>query len=535
MRPSQTAACSVRLVVALLLGLLVLQVRLARGESLEAEARDSETSRPAENITVYLHQSEYIETPWPVARVFVTASEVADVEVVTPQQVLVLGKSAGSTDLILWSEKEEMLRFRIDVIVDLRRMRAELEELFPQLNLNVIQSGSFLIIRGVVDRAESAAVLHKYFDAWGFKYVDMTRLAGVQQVLIKVRMAEVSRTALRSLGINAFHTGDDFFFGSGIGGLNPVSIGPPAGTIAGEGLRFEFTSSVTVGPGITLFAGFPPSDVQVFLQALAENQYLRILAEPTLVALSGEEASFLAGGEFPIPVAQGAGGGTAISVEYREFGIRLRFRPTVLGDGTIRLYVAPEVSDLSATGAVETQGFSIPAIVTRRAETTLQMKSGQTFAMAGLINRSINAQNSRLPWLGDLPVLGTLFRSVRYRQAETELVVLVTVSLVDPLSDATSPPPPGILHVPPNDWEFYLEGRIEAKGPVKLYSTDAAAALKKLGFDRLLGPGAWESYDQGIARSQATTTPTPAEIPSDPDETNSPAAQPQAQAESFGQ
>jgi pilus assembly protein CpaC len=171
--------------------------------------------------------------------------------------------------------------------------------------------------------------------------------------------------------------------------------------------------------------------------------------------------------------------------------------------------VAPEVSELSyGVGAVTLQGFQIPSVITRRAESTLELKSGQTFAMAGLISRSINGTSSNVPLLGDLPVLGGLFRSTRYQTGETELVVLVTASLVEPLSLASPPPVPGVTDVPPNDWDFYIWGRVRGQGPAKV-SPAEAAYLKKLGFDQLKGPGSWETYEQGAAPSGATQRPMP--------------------------
>jgi pilus assembly protein CpaC len=250
-----------------------------------------------------------------------------------------------------------------------------------------------------------------------------------------------------------------------------------------------------VGDAVTLFAGFPGLDFQLFLEALEENQYIRTLAEPTLVALSGEKASFLAGGEFPIPIAQGAGvgGGTTITIEYKEFGVRLNFLPTVLGDGTIRLQVAPEVSDLSEIGAVEIEGFRIPSLLTRRAATTLVMKSGQTFAMAGLIDRSVAARSERVPGLGSLPILGPLFRSVRYERGDTELVVLATIELVEPIDLQTELPVPGDTHAEPSDWELYAGGHIHG-------NTNRARPeipwAETMGLDRLLGAGAWARHDQ---------------------------------------
>ncbi|HAU38151.1 MAG TPA: hypothetical protein DCX07_10615 [Phycisphaerales bacterium] len=256
---------------------------------------------------------------------------------------------------------------------------------------------------------------------------------------------------------------------------------------------------------MTLFAGFPKIDLEVFLQALSENQYLRVLAEPNLVALSGQEASFLAGGEYPIPVVQGSttGGGTSISVEYREFGVRLQFRPTVLGENGIRLYVAPEVSELSDVGAVQIQGFRIPSVVTRKAATTLELKSGQSFAMAGLIRRSTSARTSRVPGLGDLPILGSLFRSVRYELGETELVVLVTAELVEPLDvDIQKQPVPGDFHIEPNDWELYAFGKIEGDLESRIKS-DPPAWVAQHRLQRLKGPGAWVRYTQPRAYSRA--------------------------------
>lgn len=470
-------------------------------------------ARAAEPVAVNVGQSRTVDTPWPVKRVAVTDPKIADVQVLTPRQILVLGKAVGTTDVTLWSETEEPRSLRVEVDSDFARIRTEIVDLFPQSRLEVAPSRGTLVVRGTVDTAEHAAELRRYLTASGAKYVDMTRVAGVQQVLLRVRVAEVSRTALRTLGFNAFGAGSNFFgasvIGSSSGPLNPVSIGAAKGAAAVHPVPFTFTSDLLVSPAVTLFGGFPNSDFQFFIQALAENQYMRLLAEPNLVTLSGEEAHFLAGGEFPIPVVQGtSAGGTAISVEYREFGVRLRFRPTVLGEGAIRLHVAPEVSELTDVGAVEIQGFRIPSLLSRKAEATLELKSGETFAMAGLISRSMSGRSSRVPFLGDIPVLGPLFRSVRYQSQETDLVVLVTPSLVEPMSCTKPPPTPGALHKNPNDWELYLEGRLEGNEPAKLAPADAAC-LKELGLTQLVGPGAWQSSSEGYARSLATLRPEP--------------------------
>lgn len=252
---------------------------------------------------------------------------------------------------------------------------------------------------------------------------------------------------------------------------------------------------IGVPPTAQLFAGFPGSDLELFLQALSENQYLRLLAEPTLVAASGEEATFLAGGEVPIPISDLGEGSTTISIEYREFGVRLAFRPLVLGDGTIRLSVVPEISELTDVGAITILGTRIPALVTRRVTSTFDMQSGQTFAIAGLISRNIDAQTSRIPGLGDLPILGALFRSVRYQSEETELVVLVTASLVEPQSSHIDDVPyPGMAYTKPGPWRLYVQGRLEGKTPRSM-SPAQQDRLRELGFEELNGPGAWASYE----------------------------------------
>lgn len=483
-----------------------------------SEAIPNELNPETEQITVIVGRSTVVKPPWPAVRVAVTDPKIADVQVLTPDQVLLQGIKVGATDLILWSEDEKQIwQQTVLVSMDTGDMEEKLNGLFPLASLQVSQSDEVLIVKGLLRSSDQASQLHRYLDKVGLTYVDMTSVAGVQQVQLQVRVAEVSRMAMRALGINAFHTDDDYFVGARTGSFRggaivpSIDIGVPAGTVAGDTTDFVFTKDVTVGPLVTIFGGIPRADFEVFLQALAENQYLRLLANPTLVALSGEQADFLAGGEFPIPVVQGtgagAGGGNAITIEYKEYGVRLSFCPVVLGDGGIRLHASQEVSELTTgAGAVTHQGFEVPALVTRKAETTLELKSGQTFAMAGLLQHSTGAVTSRVPGLGDIPILGPLFRSVRYTENETELVILITASLVEPMSLATTPPTPGCLHTPPNDWELYLEGRIEGKEPAKIDPT-SAQWFKRIGLNGLLGPGAWDSYDKPAPLSQAENVP----------------------------
>ncbi len=455
-------------------------------------------SANGEEIPLQPGRSAVIKAPWAVSKVSVAEPKIADVQVVTTDQVVVLARAAGATDLVLWSEDGKSLRKVVRVELDLEDMKGSLSAMLPTADLQVVQSRDVVIVQGTLRRAEDAARLRAYMESSGTKFVDFTSLAGVQQVLIKVRVAEASRQALRSLGINAVHAGNSFFGGSLIGGnQNNINIGPPLNAAAKHGIPFEFNSATSIAKDVTVFFGVPPADLQFFIEALEDNQYIRVLAEPSLVAMSGEEASFLAGGEFPVPVVQGSvggsDGGTSITIEFKEFGIRLRFRPTVLGDGTIRLRLAPEVSALSDVGAVQIEGFSIPSLTTRRAETTLEMRSGQTFALAGLIDQETRARAQKVPGLGDVPVLGALFRSVRYQQRDTELVVLATVELVTPMSTAGRRPVPGDLHGAPSDWELYTGGQIEGRTP-EVASTAGWDALKDQKLERLRGPGAWAGY-----------------------------------------
>ena len=457
----------------------------------------------ADSIAVATGQSRIIRTPWPATRVSVTDPAVADIEILTPDQVMVMGKKPGVTDVMIWNEKEQVWSSQVRVGTDVARMQADLEQLFPGSRLRVDEIRNVMVVSGQLRRLEETQSLRDFLQQSGIPYLDKTSVAGVQQVQIRVRVAEVSRSAIRTLGINTYYSGSDFFGGvqpgpANGGALNPnFSIGPD-----------QFSSSVS--PSITIFGGIPDWDLNFFIQALAENQYLRLLAEPSLNCLSGEKANFLAGGEYPIPVVQGGGGeGTSISVEYREFGVRLQFEPIVLGDNTIRMMVAPEVSELSDLGAVTIEGFRVPALAVRRANTTVELKSGQTFALAGLLSHRSDGRNSRIPGMGDLPIIGPLFRSVRYNSGETELVVLATAYLVEPIDEVGPLAVPGDLHVPPNDWELYAQGRLAGASRTRVPPPDAPW-LKATGLDRLRGPGAWISHSQEPVPSYARLRTYPA-------------------------
>lgn len=287
-------------------------------------------------------------------------------------------------------------------------------------------------------------------------------VAGEYQVLLRVTVAEVSRGATRELGINGFLAGENFrdgFVVNQIGGVAPQNIGAAADALVTANIPFLTGSEgIPLPSTVPLSLGFPRVQMQLFLQAMADNTLLRVLAEPNLVALSGETAGFLAGGEFPIPVPQGV---DQITIEYRTFGVSLSFTPTVLDQQLIRLHIVPEVSEIDPTTGVVLQGLAVPGLRLRRAETTVEVGAGQTLAIAGLLDNQVRALVSRIPGIGDVPILGALFRSVQYQQNETELVILVTPEIVAPMNPNQVPPPLGSEITRPSDFELYGLGQLE--------------------------------------------------------------------------
>lgn len=378
-------------------------------------------------------------------------------------------------------------------------LREQLRRLFG-VDIEVEDVSGTIALRGTLPDVATAGLVNRFMASSGLKWVDATRIAGVQQVQLRVRIAEASRTALRQLAFGAVVGGNVFGGIQEPGGspFQPVSIGPNPGTPINSG---DFVwggnqggGNLSVSSATTLFGGVASANLEVYLQALTENRYVRLLAEPNLVAISGQEATFLVGGEFPIPIVQGSvvGGGSTITIEYKEYGVRLNFRPEVIGDGRIRLEVAPEVSELSQIGALRQNGFTIPSLTTRRSSTTVELGSGQSFAMAGLLRSTDQGSVAKVPVLGDIPGLGVLFRSIRFEQQQTELVVMVTAELVEPLDEGRDRPMPGDLTESPNDWELFVEGSLFGASKVG----NPLSRLKSLGLDGLKGPGAWRRPDE---------------------------------------
>ena len=424
--------------------------------------------------------------------VFIANPDIADVKVKSPKLIYVHAKKPGETSLYAVDEQERVL-FNRPVIVrrDVERLRQSLRQLLPNSTVDLLPVDGVLVLTGSVNtalEAEEARRLARPFVNDDNELISRIRVEAPNQVNLRVRVAEVSRNVIRELGINWDSIGrvGSFAFGlaTGLPATNlPFFVAPQPGSPGATAFRPRNPSADGSISNSGMF-GFNNRnfDVNAVLDALDQNGLVTVLAEPNLTAMTGETASFLAGGEFPIVVGTNI---NQVSIEFKPFGVALAFTPVVLDSGRISLRVRPEVSQLSSLGAVEIQGFSIPALTTRRAETTVELGSGQSFAIGGLLQNNITDTLRSMPGLGDIPVLGALFRSNRFQRNETELVILVTPYLVRPISEpGLVSPPDGVT--PPNTVNFSIRGPSEPNtgaAPLAPPSTPAS-----LGSGQLIGP-----------------------------------------------
>lgn len=432
-------------------------------------------SANSQRITVPLHRSVTVETTVEASRADVIAKNIADVQVISPTRMLITGENFGTTSVVLHGSDNRQYSFEVSVELDLSPLTAALKAIDPQSEVRATSFRGNIVLVGTVSSAERArrvvelANLFVPVTAQGQPITlvqNHMEVAGEQQVLLRCVVAEVSRTAARELGVNGFLAGENFkdmFLVNQLGGINPINIGAAADANVRQNLPFlTGENGIPLTPASTLSLGFPRGQMQLFLKAMADNSLLQVLAEPNLVAISGETATFLAGGEFPIPVPQGL---QQVTIDWREFGVRLNFTPVVRGHQRIRLRVAPEVSELDFSTAVQIQGFAVPGLTSRSTETTVELGSGQTIAIAGLLSEQARGLASRIPGAGDIPVLGTLFRSTNFRRNQTELVVLVTPEIVAPLDSHQLVRLPGGGVNDPSDMELYAMGLIEGRPP----------------------------------------------------------------------
>ncbi|NLG42324.1 MAG: type II and III secretion system protein family protein [Phycisphaerae bacterium] len=416
-------------------------------------------------ISVAVNKGVLVDFNVPLREVRIANPDIADAAPTGPKQILINGKSFGTTQLVALLDGEEQRIFDVAVDLDMERLQASIRSAVPHAQVRASSVLDTVVLTGTVPDAESAQKLAEIAEIYAKRVVNHLRVAGVQQVVLRCTVAEVNRTATRQLGFNGWIAGDnmrDVFGVSQVGGINPVNIGAAGGVNVTGRIPFATDQNgLNLTPRPTLSFGFPRVQMQVFIQALRENGLLRVLAEPNLIAISGQEAEFLAGGEIPIPVPQGMN--QSITIEYREYGVKLRFTPAVMGPNAIRLKVAPEVSEPDYATAVTISGYVVPGLTQRRVETTVELAGGQTFAIGGLLSERVRGVARKVPALGDVPVLGALFSSVDYQSQETELVVLVTPELVAPLSPDQIAYVPGAEMVNPNDCELFFGGQLEGQ------------------------------------------------------------------------
>ncbi len=422
-----------------------------------AGAQQAEAEFEAIHLTA--GRSRVLTTDFDVARIAVTNPAVADANVVQPREILIDSKSPGTISLIIWGADR---RAQYDLVIDpgVTTLQQQLQALFPGENIQVGVSDEAIILSG---RVSSNPVMLRAGEiakasSSKLKVINMLQLPGgseSQQVLLQVRFAEVNRRAIRELGVSWF--------------TGPTGVKNTLGRVttqqfAAPGFdNLKYTKDSTDGSNVTsasgeftfsdflnLFLFSEKFDLGAMVRALQSKGFLQSLAEPNLIAYNGQEASFLAGGEFPVPVVQGIT--NAVSIMFKEFGIKLNFTPTIAGD-TIRLKVKPEVSSLDFANGITLAGFRIPSLITRRADTDVELRDGQSFAIAGLLNNLSQDDTSAVPILGSLPIIGPLFKSKAERAERTELMVLITPRLVHPLNPDEIPPLPTQMKrfLPPQD------------------------------------------------------------------------------------
>lgn len=387
------------------------------------------------DLFVTVGKSLVVESQMNIQRVSVGDSAKAEAFAVSPREILVNGKVPGETSVIMWQQGGNRLMFDLHVRPSTTKtevIQQELEKELPGQNVTVNVEDGNVFLRGNVKDLVAADRAVAIASTLG-RPINLLRVAvpaSEQQILLKVRFADVDRAATLELGANYFSTGA----GNTIGSVSTQQFAQPrVEAQPGAGGRGA-TTTVTLTDALNVFLFRPDLNIGATIRALQTRRLLQILAEPNLLAMNGKPASFLAGGEFPVPVAQaGVGGAGVITIQWREFGIRINFLPVLTPRGTIRLHVTPEVSSLDAANGISLSGFSVPAISTRRVETEIELQDGQTFAIAGLLdNRTIDALN-KIPGLGDIPLLGKLFQSRSRQKSNAELLVVVTPEIVRPI------------------------------------------------------------------------------------------------------
>jgi len=427
----------------------------AAQEPAPAGNQAQEASEP-QTLHLLVGRSLVITSPARIKRVSLADPEIAEALVVSPTQVLVNGRKPGGVSLLVWDETDQSQAFEVSVDIDVLGLSQKIHEVFPSENVHIDTSKDVVILSGKVS---SAAVADKILEVvkGSAKVTSMMEVPAppTGEILLQVRFAEVDRTALLELGVNILGTGlgkTPFSITTGqFGGVSAPAITDTFPIRAGGVQPVQGTTTQTFPNALNIFLWNPNIHLGAAIQALQNKNVFQILAEPNLLTESGKEAKFLAGGEFPYPTVQSVGsggGGNAVTIQFKEFGIRLSFIPILTADGTIHLKVSPEVSTLDFSNGVIISGFSLPALSTRRVESEMNLADGQTFAIAGLVDNRVTELWSKIPGIGDIPVLGNLFKSKSFNKTKNELLVIVTPHIVKPLA------PDQIPHGPAYPYPF---------------------------------------------------------------------------------
>ncbi len=399
-------------------------------------AQQPAAAESPETLHLLVGRSLVISSPARIRRVSLADPSIADTLVVSPNQVLINGKAPGSVSLVLWDETGQSQSFDVFVDLDIRGLAEQIREVFPDQPVRVEAQKDVAVLSGKVGSQGVADKMLEMAKATAPKAVSMLEVPGpaaAGEVLLQVKFAEVDRSAVSQLGVNLMSIPP----AKNIGVISTQQFGPPAL----QGPLSQSTGGFTLSDLLNIFVFRPDINLAVTIKALQTQNLLQILAEPNVLAETGKEASFLAGGEFPFPIVQpgGAGSVPVITIQFREFGVKLNFTPTLTADGAIHLKVRPEVSSLDFSQAITISGFTIPALSTRRVESEMELKDGQSFAIAGLVDNRVTENLSKIPGLGDIPLLGKLFQSRTLNKSKNELLVLVTPRVVKPLAPSEVP------------------------------------------------------------------------------------------------
>lgn len=432
----------------------------------------SATAPETQSLHIQVGRSVVINVQSRMRRILVSNQAVLETVTVNPTQLAVSAKAPGSSSLVIWDETGHARILDVYADVDVSGLRDALSQAFPNDQIQVEADQGRIVLAGRVSSKAIADDAVKLTSAYAKDVVNSMIVAAaprVKQVMLKVRFAEVNRAKLSQLGFNIFSTGA----ANTIGTITTQQFGnfgqQQINDLTGPTGRFQ--TQETIGDVLNLFLFRPDIHLGTVIRALQQKNVLEILAEPNLMARSGEPAKFLAGGEFPFPVVQGTGtgatGGTAITIQFRPFGVKLDFTGTITEDNVIRLKVSPEVSALDFSNAVTLSGFTIPAISTRRAETEIDLRDGQSFGIAGLLDQRTTSQMERIPGIGDIPILGQFFRSKQTNKSSTELVVLVTPTIVDPVAGNVAAPKQPEMPVPHLDIKDFDKGVTKAPAAEK--------------------------------------------------------------------